>query len=53
MGTNFAPSCENLTMGYHEITYYSIIRQSYALVSKYFEKFLVQIFRQLLNITED
>ena len=43
MSPNFAPSCENLTMGYHEITDYSIIRRVT----------LVQIFRQLLNITED
>ena len=38
MGTIFAPTYANLTMGYHEINVYSIIRQSYALASKHFEK---------------
>ena len=37
MGTIFAPSYANLTMGYREIKVYSIICQSYALVSKHFE----------------
>ena len=37
MGTIFAPIYANLTMGYHEIKVYSIIRQSYALASKHFE----------------
>ena len=41
MGTIFAPTYTyaNLTMGYHEIKNYSIIRQSYALASKHFENF--------------
>ena len=39
MGTIFAPNYANLTMGYHEIKVYSIICQSYALVSKYFVNF--------------
>ena len=34
MGTIFAPTYANLTMGYHEIKVYSIIRQSYALANK-------------------
>ena len=37
MGTIFASTYGNLTMGYHEIKVYSIIRQSYALASKHFE----------------
>ena len=37
MGTIFAPTYANLTMGYHEIKVYSIICQSYALASKHFE----------------
>ena len=37
VGTIFAPTYANLTMGYHEIKVYSIIHQSYALASKYFE----------------
>ena len=37
MGTIFAPTYTNLTMGYHEIQVYSIIRQSYALAGKHFE----------------
>ena len=37
MGTIFVPTYANLTMGYHEIKVYSIIRQSYALASKHFE----------------
>ena len=37
MGTIFAPTYVNLTMGYHEIKVYSIIHQSYALASMYFE----------------
>ena len=37
MGTIFTPTYANLTMGYHEIKVYSIIRQSYALASKHFE----------------
>ena len=41
MGTIFAPTYTyaNLTMGYHEIKNYSIVRQSYALASKHFENF--------------
>ena len=38
MGTDFAYNYANLTMGYHEITVYFIIRQIYALASKPFEK---------------
>ena len=38
MGTDFAYTYANLTMGYHEITVYFIIRQIYALASKPFEK---------------
>ena len=37
MGTIFAPTYANLTMGYHEIEAYSIIHQRYALASKHFE----------------
>ena len=37
MGTIFAPTHANLTMGYHKIKVYAIIHQSYALASKYFE----------------
>ena len=37
MGTIFAPTYADLTMGYHEIKVYSIISQSYALASKHFE----------------
>ena len=37
MVTIFVPTYANLTMGYHEIKVYSIIRQSYALASKHFE----------------
>ena len=37
MGTIFAPTYANITMGYHEIKVYSIIHQSYALGSKHFE----------------
>ena len=37
MGTIFAPIYANLSMGYHEIKVYSIIRQSYTLASKHFE----------------
>ena len=37
MGKIFAPTYANLTMGYHEIKVYSIIRQSYVLASKYFK----------------
>ena len=40
MGTIFAPTYANLTMGYHEIKVYSIIRQSHALASKHFENSL-------------
>ena len=36
MGTIFAPTYANLTMGYHEIKVYSIIRQSHTLANKYF-----------------
>ena len=39
MGTIFAPTYANVTMGYHEIKVYSIIHQSYALSSKYSENF--------------
>ena len=39
MGTIFAPTHANLTMGYHEIKAHSIICQSYALASKHFEIF--------------
>ena len=39
MGTIFAPTYANLTMRYHKIKLYSIIRQSYALASKYFENY--------------
>ena len=38
MGTDFAYTYADLTMGYHEITVYFIIRQIYALASKHFEK---------------
>ena len=34
MSTIFAPTYANLTMGYHKIKIYPIIRQSYALASK-------------------
>ena len=37
MGTIFAPTYANLTMGYHEIKEYHIIHQSYALASRHFE----------------
>ena len=37
MGTIFATTFANLTMGYHEVIVYSIIRQSYSLDSKHFE----------------
>ena len=37
MGTIFAPTIGNLTMGYHEIKFYSIIRQRCTLTSKHFE----------------
>ena len=37
MSAIFAPTYVNLTMGYHEIKVYSIIHQSHALASKYFE----------------
>ena len=37
MGTIFAPTSANLTMGYHEIKVYSIICHSYAFASKHFE----------------
>ena len=37
MGTIFAPTYANLTMAYHEIKVYSIIRQSHVLASKHFE----------------
>ena len=37
MGTIFAPTYANLTMGYHEIKVYSIISQSYALASKHLQ----------------
>ena len=40
MGTIFAPTYANLTMGYHEIKVYFIIRQSHALASKHFENSL-------------
>ena len=39
MGTIFAPTIANLTMGYHEIKVYSIIRQRCTLTSKHFENF--------------
>ena len=37
MGAIFASTFANLTMGYHEIKGCSIICQSYAFASKYFE----------------
>ena len=37
MNTIFAPIYSNLTMRYHKMKVYSIIRQSYALASKHFE----------------
>ena len=37
MGTMFAPTYANLTMGYDELKVHSIIRQSHDLASKYFE----------------
>ena len=37
MGTVFATTYSNLTMGYREIKVYSVIRQSYTLASKHFE----------------
>ena len=37
LGAIFVPTSTNLTMGYHEIKAYSIIRQSHALASKYFQ----------------
>ena len=37
MGTIFAPTYANLTIGYHKIWVYSVIRQSYPLASIYFE----------------
>ena len=40
MGTTFAPTYANLTMGYHEIKVYFIIRQSHVLASKHFENSL-------------
>ena len=39
MGTIFAPTYANLTMGYHKVKVYSITSQSYTLVSKYFQNF--------------
>lgn len=36
MGTIFAPTYANLTMGYHEVQLYSIIYQNYRLASDYF-----------------
>ena len=44
MGTVFAPTYANLTLGYHEIKVYSIISQSYALASKHFQN---SLFRDL------
>ena len=38
MGTIFAPAYVKLTVGDNKIKVYSIILQSYALASKYFEK---------------
>ena len=35
MGTIYATTCANLTIGYHETKVYSIICQSYALASKH------------------
>ena len=43
MGTIFAPTYSNLTMGYHEIKVYCIICQSYALLGKHYENFLFRI----------
>ena len=37
MGTIFAPTYANLTVGYYEIKVCSIVCQSYAIASKYFE----------------
>ena len=51
MGTIFRPIYANLTMGY-EIKVYCIININYALASKHFPEFLVQIFKRLSNITE-
>ena len=42
MGRIFSPTYANVTMEYHEINVYSIIRQGYALVSKYFENSLLR-----------
>ena len=42
MGTVFAPAYANLTIGYREITVYSIICQSYALASKDFENVMLR-----------
>ena len=39
MGTIFAPTYANLTMGYNKVKVYFIIRQSYALAGKHFENF--------------
>ena len=44
MGTVFAPTYANFTLGYHEIKAYSIISQSYALASKHFQN---SLFRDL------
>ena len=43
MGTIFAPTYSNLTMGYHQIKVYCIICQSYALLGKQYENFLFRI----------
>ena len=53
MGTVFAPTDANLTMTYHEIQVYFIMKNNYNLVvTKLFEENLVPAFRWLLNPAE-
>ena len=52
MGTVFAPTYANLTMGYHEIKVYSSISQSYNLASKHFQNSWFRYLRRLSNISE-
>ena len=40
MGTIFTYTYANLTMAYHEIRVYSVIRESYTLASKHFQNSL-------------
>ena len=51
IGIIFAPTYVNLTMGYHEIRFYSIMYQLRS-SRQTFSKFLVEIFRGLSSITD-